>query len=169
MVETLDGSEDPATCTELATRRFDEQLTATEGLAAIKTCEKEVREPNGDPSSLAASAIRVQGATASIHLIITGGTLDGQVLEVALIRAESQWKLSEIRGFAELDRPKFIAAFMQSFSTGTDAPAQTTACVQTALAKAPQSQLEVLLFSGSTEAIRQLYALCTERARPSLE
>lgn len=70
----------------------------SEGAEAVKTCEKEASEESGAESA-SVSNVEVDGSKATADVALTGGSLDGQGVEVALVKQGDQWKLDEITGF----------------------------------------------------------------------
>jgi len=108
-IETSATSSDPANCTKLQTQAFVEQSTSTEGAEAVKMCEAEAKEGE-NAESVAVSNVEVESSAASAEAAITGSSLDGQTVEVALVKEGGQWKLDEIAGFSKLDKTK-LAAF----------------------------------------------------------
>jgi hypothetical protein len=106
-VETSATSTDPADCTKLATQRFVEQTTQSEGAEAVKKCEKEASNDEGAKSATV-SNVEVDGSKASADVALTGGGFDGQEVEVALVKQGDQWKLDELTGFAKFNEAKVI-------------------------------------------------------------
>jgi hypothetical protein len=167
VIDLVDGSRDPTTCTTLLTQRFNEQLTAIQGPEAVKTCESQVRTPEGDTSSLTVSGVEVEGSTASAHISVTGGSLDGQILAITLVQHDSQWQLDEIDGFASLNRPKLIETFLRELNSQYRVSESLKICIRNTLEHASHSALTALFFSGSIETIHQFHTQCTERDSPS--
>jgi hypothetical protein len=162
VIQTAATSRDPTDCTRFATQKFIEQSTGTEGPKAIRRCEEEAHELHSHVETVSVSDIDVMGSQASADVEITGGNLDGQTLKVVLIRDGRRWKQNEIVGFAKLDRVKLVEAFKMKFAKPTHAmPHEVALCVERELEEASQAAIENYLFSGSLEAIDELYRQCS--------
>lgn len=161
-IQTSATSEDPADCTKLATQNFEEQSTESEGAAAVKECEKEASEPESHAESVAVSEVEVEGSKASAEAAVTGGSLDGQTLEIALVKESGQWKLNEVTGFAKLDKAKLVEAFEREFAkSSSEVPEELATCVEEGLEEASQPEIEEYLLSGSPEGIEGLAEECS--------
>jgi hypothetical protein len=106
-IETSATSTDPADCKKLATQRFMEQTTQSEGAEAVETCEEEASNDEGADTATV-SNVEVDGSNASADVALNGGGFDGQEVEVALVKEDDQWKLDEVAGFVKFDEAKVI-------------------------------------------------------------
>jgi hypothetical protein len=148
-------------CSIEETQRFREQTTGAPGKRALKVCEREARLPENQTTSDIVSHIRVSGWTATAHLRELGDNLEGQILKIRFIRVGGRWKADEILGFFHLDRDKLIDAFKEVFSSpGNYVPAKFAACIYGRLRHASGEEITEYLFSGSREAIHELYDRC---------
>jgi hypothetical protein len=89
--------------------------------------------------------IKVDGDKATADVAITGATLDGQTVAIALVKQGGQWKLDKVNSFVKFDRNKLIAAFGNQVTTG--APAGVIACAKQHLAAATDAQLEAIILT----------------------
>lgn len=159
-VETSATSTDPADCTKLATQQFIEQTTQSEGAEAIKTCEKEAKEESGAKSA-AVSNIEVDGSKATADAALTGGGLDGQEVEVALVKEGDQWKLDEVVSFTKFDQAKVIETLERELAKPSNEVSKSTAaCITNAFEEAPEAEFEEALLSPSTEGFEELAEAC---------
>jgi hypothetical protein len=147
-------------CTRLATQRFDEQLTQTEGSAAVAECERQATSSNGE--FVAASRIEVEGRRATADLPVDGGLYDGQKMRMELIQLDGQWRY-EITEFVELDRLRLLKKIFVSIpKEAHQLPHAVVRCVLEELAKSSQETIEQVLLSGSLEPWRSLVGRCSQ-------
>jgi hypothetical protein len=159
-VETSATSTDPADCTKLATQQFIEQTTQSEGAEAVKTCEKEAKEESGAKSA-AVSNVEVDGSKATADAALTGGGLDGQEVEVALVKEGDQWKLDEITGFTKFDQAKVIETLERELAKPSNEVGKSVAaCIVKAFEEAPEDEFEEALLSPSTNGFEELAGAC---------
>jgi hypothetical protein len=159
-VETSATSTDPADCKKLSTQQFMEQVAQTEGAEAVKTCEKEASEESGAKSA-SVSNVEVDGSTATAEVALTGGSLDGQGLEVALVKQGDQWKLNEIAGFTKFDQAKLIETFEEGFAEpSSEVSKSVAACVTSSFEEAPRADFEEALLSTSSEGFEEIAEDC---------
>jgi hypothetical protein len=159
-IERSAANEDPSVCTELQTRKFTEQTQQESGEAAVRSCEEEAEESEGAESATAAN-VAVDGSTATAEATLKGGSLDGQTLEVELVKDGDQWKLNEVVEFTKLDQPKLVETFEREFEKAkSEVSPQLAACFAEAFAKASRAEIEEMLFSGSTQALQEVAEGC---------
>jgi hypothetical protein len=160
VIETSATSTSPTDCTKYQTLKFDEQGAEVEGKAAIKACEKEAEEPEGQAKSVAVSNVEVNGSKASAEAAVTGGSLDGQTMEIDLAKEGDQWKLDELAGFAKLDQPKLVEALTAEFEKSGELEASVASCIEEGFEEASKPEIEELLISGSPTPIEELAKSC---------
>ncbi|HVV89449.1 MAG TPA: hypothetical protein VHB53_03035, partial [Solirubrobacterales bacterium] len=114
-IEKAMTTKDPSNCTELQTRRFDEQNTGQNGEAAVNQCEEKAEEGEGKAKGAKVSDISVDGRKATAEVAFEGGSLGSQALEVALVEEDGKWKLDQIEGFADYDGKALGEAFERQF------------------------------------------------------
>ena len=160
VVETSATSTDPADCKELSTQQFMEQIAQTEGAEAVKTCEKEASEETGAKSA-DVSNIEVDGSKATAEVALTGGGLDGQDVEVALVKQGDQWKLNEITGFTKFDQAKVVETLEKGFDEPSSEVSKSLAsCIVKSFEEAPQAEFEEALLSTSSDGFEEIAGGC---------
>jgi hypothetical protein len=159
-IETTATTSDPANCTELQTQKFDEQNSQTEGAAAVKACEKEGEEGEEVAESAEVSNVSVNGEKASAEVAFTGGSFNGQAVELDLVNDGGSWKLDEVVAFTNYDPQKLEEAFEGSFESQGGISKQMTACIAEAFGGASKAQAEELIFGGSQKPLEELIVTC---------
>jgi ABC-type glycerol-3-phosphate transport system substrate-binding protein len=162
-VETSATSTDPADCKELATQKFMEQTESEKGAKAVKSCEEEAEDPEGDPDSVDVSNVGVDGSEATADAAFSGGNFDGQTLTVALVEEDGDWKLNEVTGFAKFDQDRLVENFEKLFESG-DEPLepQVSACIGEVFGELSKPEFEELLFGGSQQPIIEIAEGCQQ-------
>ncbi len=159
-IETSATSSDPANCTKLETANFIEQSTDESGKAALKTCEEEARkEPESKAESVEVTEVEVEGSKATANAAITGGSLEGQTVSVALVE-EGGWKLDELTGFVKLDQGALAKVFKTQLEKSGELNAKQTSCIVEGIEKAPQEEIEEIILSGNSTPIEELAKGC---------
>lgn len=160
-IETAATTSDPSNCTELETRKFDEQNTSVQGAAAVKECEKEAENGEDEPAeSVDIANVSVNGEEATAEVALSGSKLGGQALEVALEKDGGNWKLDEVVGFTNYDPTKLAEALEAKFAEEKEVPPKLASCIVKAFSEASQSEAEALLFSGNLKGIEELALGC---------
>lgn len=160
VIETSATGNDPANCTELQTRKFDEQNAGVEGATAVAECERESKEGEGQADSVEVSAVAVDGDAATAEVAFTGGSLDSQAVEVALVKDGGDWKLDEIVKFTQYDSKQLGEAFEERFGSSNEIDPKITACLTEAFGSASQPEAEKLIFSGSQKPLEEVLLEC---------
>lgn len=159
-IKTSATSTDPASCKEASTQKFMEQTTRSKGSEAVKTCEKEASDGSG-AKAVTVSNVEVDGSKATADGALTGGSLDGQEVEIALVKDGDQWKLDELTGFAKFDEAKVIASFESNFAEPSSGVSKGQAsCIVKSFEEAPQAEFEKALISGTTEGFEEIAGGC---------
>jgi hypothetical protein len=160
VVETSATSTDPADCTKLETQRFMEQTTQESGKAAVAKCEEEAKAEEGSKSA-SVSNVEVSGSSATAEAALTGGALDGQTLEVGLVKNGEQWQLDEVVKFTEFDRTKLVEFVEEEFTSSANGPSPKLAgCFVEAFQEGSQAEVEELLWSGSGKGFEEIAEAC---------
>ena len=159
-IEKSVTSTDPADCDKLETQKFMEQTTRESGAAAVKKCEEEAENEEG-AESVAVSGVEVEGSSATAEAALTGGVLNGQAVEVALVKEGEQWKLDEAVKITKLDRAKLVEAFKQQLAKAAgELTPRLVACFVKAFEGDSQAEVEELLLSGSTRPLEEVAEAC---------
>lgn len=135
-------SGDPAACTKDQTLHFTEQtFGGGRGQSAVQSCEKDAASSKS--SSADVSNVKVSGNTATADVALTGAALDGQTVNVGLVKEGGQWKLDSFKGFTKFDRAKLIASFLPQLLKDPNI-VKRAACVKQQLNGATDQQLEAV-------------------------
>jgi hypothetical protein len=159
-IETSATSKDPADCKKLSTQHFMEQTTRSEGAEAVKECEKNASNGEG-AKSVEVSEVEVDGSKATADAALTGGSFDGQTLEVALVKENDQWKLDELAGFVKFDEAKVVGILESQFDEPSSGVSKSQAsCIVEAFEEAPQAEFEEALLSGASKGFEEIAEGC---------
>ena len=159
-IETAATSTEPSRCTELQTKRFDEQDQGAEGAEAVKLCEEKTESNESPPESVAVSNVEVEGESATADAAVMGSALNGQKIEIELVKEGGKWKLDHYAGFADYE-PKAMAEGLEEELSGAEGVSKSlAACVAEGFEEASQEEAEELLFSGSTTGVEELAQSC---------
>jgi hypothetical protein len=159
-VEVSATSKDPADCKKLSTQHFMEQTTRSEGSEAVKACEQNASNGAG-AKSVGVSEVEVDGSKATADVALTGGSFDGQTLEIALVKEGDQWKLDELAGFAKFDEKKVIEILEDQFDEPSSGVSKSQAsCIVESFEEAPAAELEGALLSGATQGFEEIADGC---------
>ena len=159
-IETSVKSSDPADCTELATQAFVEQTEFEQGEAAVKSCQESASETADDPDSVEISEVKVDGDRATAAVAFTGGTFDGQTLDLSLVD-DGSWKLDSIDDLRDFDQEAFADAFEEVATKGEDplTPEQAS-CVADNFRNGPTGVVEEALLSGDPQQLAPAFEGC---------
>ena len=160
VIETSATTTNPADCKKLNTQEFMEQTTQESGNAAVKECEEEAKKEEG-AKSVSVSAVEVDGSDATAEAALSGGNLDGQTLEVALVKDGDQWKLNEVVEFTKFDQGKLVESLEASLSeASSEVDPKFASCVIEAFRQGSQSEVEELLIGSSPKALEEVFEAC---------
>ena len=160
VIETSATSTDPADCKKLNTQEFMEQTTQESGEAAVKQCEEEAKEEEG-AKSVSVSAVEVDGSDATAEAALSGGSLDGQTLEVALVKDGDRWKLNEVVEFTKFNQAKLVEVLEEGLSEpSSEVDPKFASCVIDAFKQGSQAEVEELLFGGSSGTLEEVFEAC---------
>lgn len=163
VIETSATSDDPASCTELVTQTFLDQVEDADGKAALKECEEDAEDTADNPDSVDVTKVEVDGTNATANAAFVGGGFDGQTLVVALVDEDGDWKLDEITGFAEFDQAALVQSFEDQLAEEEGAiDPEIGGCIIESLEELNQAEFEELLLGGSSEGFVELAEACAE-------
>jgi len=157
LIEDSVGTDDPSVCTKAATLNFLEQTELEEGEAAIDSCVESTQDPSDDPDSVAVSAVKVDGKTATANVAYGGGSFDGQSLSVSLVD-EDGWKLDRIEDLIDFDPRLFGSAF--AANPPDEVTEERAQCLGDELATADPDELEAAILSGDPTELAPYFAPC---------
>lgn len=159
-IETSATTTNPADCKKLNTLKFMEQTTQESGSAALKSCEAEAKEEEG-AKSVVVSAVEVDGSDATAEVALSGGSLDGQTLELGLVKDGDQWKLNEVVKFTKFDQAKLAESLETGLSeASSEVDPKLSSCIIEAFKQGSQGEVEELLFSSSSKALEEVFEAC---------
>lgn len=161
-IETSATSTDPADCTKLETQKFMEQTAQESGKAAVTKCEEEAEAEKG-AESVSVSNVEVDGSSATAEAALTGGALNGQTVEVELVKGGEQWQLNEVVKFTEFDRAKLVEFVEEEFapSAANGISPKLSGCFVEAFQEGSQAEIEELILSNSSEGFEELAEACS--------
>jgi hypothetical protein len=159
VIETAAASSDPADCKRLQTLQFTEQASH-ETAAALVRCEEEAERDEGVEAATA-SDVQVDGSNATAKVTLRGGLLDGQTVEVSLVKSGDQWKLSEIVGFIKFDESKLIERLEGELEESSGkVSVKFASCFVESLKEGGQREVEELLLSPASEEVEGVARHC---------
>ncbi|MFN8217229.1 MAG: hypothetical protein U0R71_11615 [Solirubrobacterales bacterium] len=154
---TLD---DPSKCTETLTQNFLDQVEESEGQKALEECEESASDASDDPESVSVTNIQIDGSKATADAAFVGSGLDSQVLTIALVKEEGQWKLDELAGFAKLDQEALASFFEKELKASGELSDEQVGCIADGLREASEADVEELLLEGSSQPLAELAEGC---------
>jgi hypothetical protein len=163
-IETSATTTDPADCKKVNTQQFMEQVTRESGEAAVEECEEEAKKDEGS-DSVSVSSVEIDGSSATAEAALSGGNLDGQTLEVELVKDGDRWKMNEVVEFTDFDQTKLVGALEDQFAESSDeVDPKLAACFVEAFEQGSEEEVEELLFKGPVDALEELLEACSSRA-----
>jgi len=161
VIETAETTANPRNCTELQTQRFNEQVSQQKGKAGTEACEKEAKAGEAEAKAANVSNVSVNDEKAMVEVKFTGGPLDSQTLDVALVEEDGDWKLDYVEGFAAYNGEALGAAFEKRFEEEPEglSPKQAK-CISREIAASSEAEAEKLFFGGSSGPIIKLAESC---------
>jgi hypothetical protein len=153
---------DPANCTRIEAPGFLEQTTGRSGAEALAACEEEARAEAGKPprETVSVGSVEAIGESAAATATISGGSLDGQTVEIALRKEGGRWRLGRLVGFEGFDKATFVAAVGAVLGEEGGEAAAARTCVEKGLAKLPDSELEDSILTGGAPRFQQAFEAC---------
>lgn len=151
---------DPASCTELNTQRFDEQLAHEEGPKAVKLCEEESESDSPKASDVTVTNVEIDGSDATLEAAMEGTIYDGQTLAVSLVKEGERWKVDHIDRVVKLDSAKLEATFAERLEETGELSDEQVSCIAGALGEASQGEAEEVLLSSSAQPLIDIASGC---------
>lgn len=163
VIVTSATTTDPADCEKTQTQQFMEQISRESGDAAVEACEADAQDDEGlDGAEV--SAIEVDGSNATAEAALTGGGLDGQAVEVALVKDGDQWKMDEVVKFTDFDHAHLVDGLEKELSDTDESEAKFASCFVEAFKQASEAEVEELVFGKSPQALEEVFELCSASA-----
>lgn len=151
---------DPASCTELNTQRFDEQLSHEEGPDAVKLCEEEAESDSPKASDVTISNVEIKGGKATLEAAMEGTIFDGQTIAVTVVKEGDQWKVDQITKVVKLDTAKLGETFADRLEETGELSDEQVSCIVGALGDASREEAEEVLLSTSAQPLIALVGDC---------
>jgi hypothetical protein len=160
VIEAAAAGNDPVNCKKLQTQGFTEQASHESGGGAMARCEEEAEGGEGVEAA-AVSNVTVDGVKATATATLRGGTLNGQTVEVALVKSGDQWKLDEIVEFTKFDEPKLIESLEREFEENSrEVSTKFATCFVEAFNEGGQQEVEELLLAPAAEEVEGVAKRC---------
>jgi|tagenome__1003787_1003787.scaffolds.fasta_scaffold20927684_2 hypothetical protein len=154
-------STDPADCTRLQTQRFVDQSQLVKGAAALKRCRDDAKDPRGNPRTTTVSAIKIDGDVARARAAFEGGDLDGQAIDLRVVKHRDRWKLDHIEGFAKFDRKRFLAALGASLRRPPDSlPQGAVTCIVGRIGGLSDAAIESIYVNADSGRLAGVFGPC---------
>jgi hypothetical protein len=163
VIVTSATTTDPADCEKTQTQQFMEQISRESGDAAVESCEADAKDDEG-VNGAEVSAVEIDGSNATAEAALTGGGLDGQVVEVALVKDGDQWKMDEVVKFTDFDHAHLVEGLERELADTDKSEAKFASCFVEAFRNASETEDEELVFGKSPQALEEVFELCSSSA-----
>jgi hypothetical protein len=163
IVETVEKSattDDPSKCTELQTQAFNEQEKGSSGKEATEFCEEEAEEQESPAKSVDVSNVKIEGETATAEAAIGGSALNGQTVELELVKEDGDWKLNQFLQFTKFSAKALGESIEEEFATSDEVSPQLAKCISEGVGKLSQKEAEAVAFEGDLEVIESIAGNC---------
>jgi hypothetical protein len=153
---------DPAFCVTGATPRFLNQIYRDSD-DPVQECRFGASLP-GEPSAreVRFESVRVDADQAETTVALTGGTDDGSVLRIGLVKDGDRWKFDRLADI-EIDRVRFDAASRRDLQVYGITAKEASCAVQRVHHFYDTDELERAFLKGETDAFAAAEALCLSR------
>jgi hypothetical protein len=162
VIETSATTTDPADCEKLQTQQFMEQISRESGEEAVHSCEADAEHDEGVDGAKV-STVEVDDSNATAEVALTGGGLDGQTVEVALVKDGDQWKMDEVVKFTDFDHEHLVEGLERELSDSSEGEAKFASCFVEAFRQASEAEVEELIFGKSSQALEEVFEGCSSR------
>jgi hypothetical protein len=154
---------DPALCAMAATPRYLNQNYGEHSDDPLADCRLDSVLP-GLPGAQAVDfrSIRVSGDQAVVTVALAGGSGDGSVLRIELIRDAGRWKFNHTED-VQIDRARFDVASRKDLIAQGVRPEEAVCAVERVHRFYDTKALERAFISGKTEGLGAAEALCLGR------
>jgi hypothetical protein len=160
-IKRASATTDPADCTRLETQRFLDQAELANGQAAVKSCRDDARDGSGNPRATNVSNVTVAGGTAHARAAFQGGDLDGQVLNLRLVKQDGRWKLDHMDSIAGFDRTRFLRATRSSLQRPPQAlPQDAVGCIVGRFGALSDGELQTVFLQSDPSRVASITGPC---------
>jgi hypothetical protein len=160
-IEKSATTSDPSKCTELQTQKFNEQEKGASGAEATEICEEEAEQQQSPAKSVDVSNVKVDGETATAEAAIGGSALNGQTVELELVKEEGDWKLNQFLQFTKFDAKDLGAALEEELEEAEEEVSpELSKCIGAGASKLSQKEAEEVAFEGNLGIIESIASNC---------
>jgi hypothetical protein len=160
-IKRASATRNPADCARLETQRFLDQTELANGKAALQSCRDDARDGSGNPRSTKVSNVTVTGGTAHARAAFEGGNLDGQALNLRLVKQGGGWKLDHMDSFASFDRTRFLHATRSSLQRPPQAlPEAAVGCIVGRFSALSDGELQAVFLQSDPGRLASLTGPC---------
>jgi hypothetical protein len=159
-IESSATSTEPSKCTEFQTMAFNETESGETGAAATKACEEEVENEEEPSESVSVSNIKVNGESATAEVEITGSDLNGQAVELEVLKEEGDWKLNEFLALTKFNGASLGESLEEKFAEEGEVTPALAKCVSEGVAAMSKSEAEGLIFEQDISPIEEIAKGC---------
>jgi len=159
-IEKSATTSDPSKCTEFQTQAFNEQEKATSGKEATEVCEEEAEQQESPAKSVDVSEVNIDGETATAEAAIGGSALDGQTVELELVKEDGDWKLNQFLQFTKFNAKRLAKSFEKEALASEELPKDLATCISAGIGKLEQKEAEAVAFSGDLTIIESIAGSC---------
>jgi hypothetical protein len=128
----------------------------------LEDCEKNAETESEPAESVTVSNISEDGESATAEVAITGGSLEGQSVEVGLMKEEGDWKLNEFSGFTKYDPANIASQVEEQLSEEGGATAAIASCVAEGIEEMSEEEAEAMVFEKDNEGVEEIATACNE-------
>jgi hypothetical protein len=159
-VEKSATTSDPSKCTELQTQKFNEQEKAASGKEATEICEEEAEGQKSSAKSVDVSNVTIDGETATAEAAIGGSALDGQTVELELVKENGDWKLNQFLKFTKFNAKRLAKSFEKEALASEEITKELATCISAGIGKLEQKEAEAVAFEGDLTIIESIAGSC---------
>lgn len=160
-IETAAVTTNPSDCAKFETQQFMEETTKEKGEGALKSCEEEA-EKGENAKSVEISNVKVEGSDATAEAaLMGGGGLDGQTLEVSLVKEGDQWKLDEAVRFTKFSSAALVEALEREIDKAGESGSKFATCFVEAVKGLDRSEAEELFFDPTGRGFGEIAKSCS--------
>jgi hypothetical protein len=161
-IEKSATANDPSKCTEFQTQAFNEQEKGTSGAEATEICEEEAEEQGSPAKSVDVSKVKIDGEKATAEAAIGGSALNGQTVELELVKEDGDWKLNQFLQFSKFSAKALGEAIEEALASeaGEEVPAELGKCIAAGVGKLSQAEAEEVAFEGNLGIIETIAGSC---------
>lgn len=160
-IEKSATTTDPSKCTKYQTEAFNEQ-DAHESSNPLKSCEESAEASEEPAESVTVSNIEIDGETATAQAAVKGSSLNGQSVEIEMVKEEGAWKLNQFIEFVSYDGKGLGESATKELEKEGEVSASLAKCVGEGFGELPQEEAEAVIFKGETEGLEELAEGCNK-------